>query len=144
MRERSRSRSIAADSLARREQYQAELDARTNTRPNGGVEVVIDDGGTTMEFDEQALERRILQEYHRNPLSSRFDVEHRLGIATDVAALVKAFDIQERLTRDGLLDVLNVQGELSMYQLTETGIERLLELTASGEMPDVEAMERAA
>lgn len=89
------------------------------------------------------LELRILQGFHRNPWTTWFDCEKRLGITTDVPALVAAFLVKDRLVSGGCLEVFHPPiGRPSLYALTDRAVERLLELAPSGEVPDRELDDR--
>lgn len=93
---------------------------------------------------EASVEGRILAYFHENPWSTWFACEKALGITADASALVAAFDVRERLNRDHLFEVFHPDGLPSIYRLTDAGVERLMAVTGSGELPNVEPVELRA
>lgn len=95
----------------------------------------------------EALEIDLLAYVKREPGSSWKLIEKGLRIDGSEAVSGVAYAMAQRFVDDGLLavDGIAIDGRtLELYRVTDEGVERLMELLPSGELPDVEIREMPA
>lgn len=89
-----------------------------------------------------ALQVDLLDLVRREPNSQWKRIEKRLSTSESEAVCGVAYELAQRFVDDGLL---TVDGEVDrLYAITDAGVERLLELVPSGELPIAGPLEQAA
>jgi hypothetical protein len=94
-----------------------------------------------------ALAVDLLDFIRREPGSDWARIEKRLDIADSEAVPGVAYALAQSFVDDGLLSVdgITIDGiTFDLYRTTPAGIEHLMALVPSGELPDVEPLERVA